>query len=144
MENSTASSYLITFLPLILIFVAFWFFLIRPQKKRDQKTQEMRNSVQPGDEIVTIGGVVGKVLSVKEDAIVIYCGSDKTKMEFKKWAISEVTRKNEKPVKEVKEPEKTESAEAAEVHTKKKIRKLVKKTDDEAAEDAGQADNTEK
>lgn len=144
MENSTASSYLITFLPLILIFVAFWFFLIRPQKKRDQKTQEMRNSVQPGDEIVTIGGVVGKVLSVKEDAIVIYCGSDKTKMEFKKWAISEVTRKNEKPVKEVKEPEKTESAEAAEVHTKKKIRKLVKKTDDEAAEDVGQADNTEK
>ncbi len=144
MENSTASSYLITFLPLILIFVAFWFFLIRPQKKRDQKTQEMRNSVQPGDEIVTIGGVVGKVLSVKEDAIVIYCGSDKTKMEFKKWAISEVTRKNEKPVKEVKEPEKTESAEAAEVHTKKKIRKLVKKKDDEAAEDAGQADNTEK
>ena len=144
MENSTASSYLITFLPLILIFVAFWFFLIRPQKKRDQKTQEMRNSVQPGDEIVTIGGVVGKVLSVKEDAIVIYCGSDKTKMEFKKWAISEVTRKNEKPVKEVKEPEKTESVEAAEVHTKKKIRKLVKKTDDEAAEDAGQADNTEK
>ena len=144
MENSTASSYLITFLPLILIFVAFWFFLIRPQKKRDQKTQEMRNSVQPGDEIVTIGGVVGKVLSVKEDAIVIYCGSDKTKMEFKKWAISEVTRKNEKPVKEVKEPDKNESTEAAEVHTKKKIRKLVKKTDDEAAEDAGQADNTEK
>ena len=136
MENSTASSYLITFLPLILIFVAFWFFLIRPQKKRDQKTQEMRNSVQPGDEIVTIGGVVGKVLSVKEDAIVIYCGSDKTKMEFKKWAISEVTRKNEKPVKEVKEPEKTESAEAAEVHTKKKIRKLVKKTDDEDSENA--------
>ena len=101
MENSTASSYLITFLPLILIFVAFWFFLIRPQKKRDQKTQEMRNSVQPGDEIVTIGGVVGKVLSVKEDAIVIYCGSDKTKMEFKKWAISEVTRKNEKPAKKM-------------------------------------------
>ena len=134
MENSTVSSYLITFLPLILIFVAFWFFLIRPQKKRDQKTQEMRNSVQPGDEIVTIGGVVGKVLSVKDDAIVIYCGSDKTKMEFKKWAISEVTKRSEKPVREGKEPEKQENAETEETSQKKKIRKLVKKTDAEDSE----------
>ena len=136
MENSTESSYLITFLPLILIFVAFWFFLIRPQKKRDQKTQEMRNSVQPGDEIVTIGGVVGKVLSVKDDAIVIYCGSDKTKMEFKKWAISEVTKRSEKPVREGKEPEKQENAETEETSQKKKIRKLVKKTDAEDSENA--------
>ncbi len=136
MENSTVSSYLITFLPLILIFVAFWFFLIRPQKKRDQKTQEMRNSVQPGDEIVTIGGVVGKVLSVKDDAIVIYCGSDKTKMEFKKWAISEVTKRSEKPVREGKEPEKQENAETEETSQKKKIRKLVKKTDAEDSENA--------
>ena len=136
MENSTVSSYLITFLPLILIFVAFWFFLIRPQKKRDQKTQEMRNSVQPGDEIVTIGGVVGKVLSVKDDAIVIYCGSDKTKMEFKKWAISEVTKRSEKPVREGKEPEKQENTETEETSQKKKIRKLVKKTDAEDSENA--------
>ena len=66
MEGNTAYSYLITFLPLILIFVAFWFFLIRPQKKRDQKTQEMRNNVQPGDEIVTIGGIIGRVVSIKD------------------------------------------------------------------------------
>ena len=130
MEGNTAYSYLITFLPLILIFVAFWFFLIRPQKKRDQKTQEMRNNVQPGDEIVTIGGVVGKVLSVKEDALVIYCGSDKTKMEFKKWAVSEVTKKSEKPVKEVKEADAAEASESAEAPQKKKIRKLVKKEED--------------
>lgn len=132
MEGNTAYSYLITFLPLILIFVAFWFFLIRPQKKRDQKTQEMRNNVQPGDEIVTIGGVVGKVLSVKEDALVIYCGSDKTKMEFKKWAVSEVTKKSEKPVKEVKEADAAEASESAEAPQKKKIRKLVKKEEDGA------------
>ena len=132
MEGNTAYSYLITFLPLILIFVAFWFFLIRPQKKRDQKTQEMRNNVQPGDEIVTIGGVVGKVLSVKEDALVIYCGSDKTKMEFKKWAVSEVTKKSEKPVNEVKEADAAEASESAEAPQKKKIRKLVKKEEDGA------------
>ena len=132
MEGNTAYSYLITFLPLILIFVALWFFLIRPQKKRDQKTQEMRNNVQPGDEIVTIGGVVGKVLSVKEDALVIYCGSDKTKMEFKKWAVSEVTKKSEKPVNEVKEADAAEASESAEAPQKKKIRKLVKKEEDGA------------
>ena len=129
MEGNTATSYLVTFLPLILIFVAFWFFLIRPQKKKDQKVAEMRRNVSVGDEIVTIGGVVGKVLSVKDDAIVIYCGSDKTKMELNKWAVSEVTKKNEKPVKEIKD-----AGEEAEIEApqKKKIKKLVKKTDEES------------
>ena len=99
------------------------------QKKKDQKVAEMRRNVSVGDEIVTIGGVVGKVLSVKDDAIVIYCGSDKTKMEFKKWAVSEVTKKNEKPVKEIKD-----AGEEAEIEApqKKKIKKLVKKTDEES------------
>ena len=130
--SETTSSYIMAFAPLILIFVAFWFFLIRPQKKKDQKIAEMRNSVQAGDEIVTIGGVVGKVLSVKDDAIVIYCGSDKTKMEFKKWAVSEVTKKNDTPVKEAVKEVKEEETEAPQ---KKKIKKLVKKEDAESTEE---------
>lgn len=129
--NSTAMSYVMTFLPLILIFVAFWFFLIRPQKKKDQKVAEMRRNVAVGDEIVTIGGVVGKVLSVKEDSIVIYCGSDKTKMEFKKWAVSEVTKKNDKPAKEIGDAKETK--EEAEVPQKKKIKKLVRKSEDDVS-----------
>lgn len=129
--NSTAMNYVITFLPLILIFVAFWFFLIRPQKKKDQKVAEMRRNVAVGDEIVTIGGVVGKVLSVKDDSIVIYCGSDKTKMEFKKWAVSEVTKKNEKPAKEIGEAKETK--EEPETPQKKKIKKLVRKAEDDAS-----------
>ena len=127
--NSTAMNYVITFLPLILIFVAFWFFLIRPQKKKDQKVAEMRKNVAAGDEIVTIGGVVGKVLSVKDDSIVIYCGSDKTKMEFKKWAVSEVTKKNDRPVKETAEVKDTKDE--TEAPQKKKIKKLVKKPEAE-------------
>ena len=122
-------NYVITFLPLILIFVAFWFFLIRPQKKKDQKVAEMRKNVAAGDEIVTIGGVVGKVLSVKDDSIVIYCGSDKTKMEFKKWAVSEVTKKNDRPVKETAEVKDTKDE--TEAPQKKKIKKLVKKPEAE-------------
>lgn len=130
--SETTSSYIMAFAPLILIFVALWFFLIRPQKKKDQKIAEMRNSVQAGDEIVTIGGIVGKVLSVKDDAIVIYCGSDKTKMEFKKWAVSEVTKKNDKPAKEAVKEVTEEEAEAPQ---KKKIKKLVKKEEAESPEE---------
>ena len=65
-ENTIA--YIQMFAPLILIFAALWFFMIRPQKKRDNETKQMRNSLQEGDEIVTIGGIVGKVLNVKEEA----------------------------------------------------------------------------
>jgi preprotein translocase subunit YajC len=83
MTTNTASS-LTVFLPLILFFVIMWFFLIRPQRKKDQENKEMRNNLGPGDEIVTIGGIVGTVLNVKEDSVVVYCGSDKIKMEFKK------------------------------------------------------------
>ena len=113
------------FIPLILLFFFMWFFLLRPQRKRDNEAKLMRNNIQPGDEIVTIGGIVGKVLSVKEDSIVVYCGADKTKMEFKKWAISEVTNKVEKSA---KESEKEDFADEDET-PKKKIRKLTKKED---------------
>lgn len=111
------------FAPLILIFAALWFFMIRPQKKRDNETKRMRNSLQEGDEIVTIGGIIGKVLNVKEDSVVVYVGSDKTKLEFKKWAIGEVSKKTEKPAKA--EAAKEEAEETAE--PKKKIKKLTRK-----------------
>ena len=120
-----AGYYMQLFIPLILLFFFMWFFLLRPQRKRDNEAKLMRNNIQPGDEIVTIGGIVGKVLSVKEDSIVVYCGADKTKMEFKKWAISEVTNKVEKSA---KESEKEDFADEDET-PKKKIRKLTKKED---------------
>lgn len=120
-ENTIA--YIQMFAPLILIFAALWFFMIRPQKKRDNETKRMRNSLQEGDEIVTIGGIIGKVLNVKEDSVVVYVGSDKTKLEFKKWAIGEVSKKTEKPAKA--EAAKEEAEETAE--PKKKIKKLTRK-----------------
>ena len=60
-----------TFLPIILMVVIFYFFLIRPQRKRDKAERDMRNSIQVGDEISTIGGFIGKVVSLKEDTLVI-------------------------------------------------------------------------
>ena len=120
--NENTLAYIQMFAPLILIFAALWFFMIRPQKKRDNETKQMRNSLQEGDEIVTIGGIVGKVLNVKEDSVVVYVGTDKTKVEFKKWAIGEVSKKSEKAAKA--EPAKEEAEEA---EPKKKIKKLTRK-----------------
>lgn len=78
---------LIQFAPMVLIFVVFYFLLIRPQKKREKETQNMRNSIQVGDEIVTAGGIIGRVVSIKEDNLVIETGNDRSKVRIKRWAI---------------------------------------------------------
>ncbi|MCI8406097.1 MAG: preprotein translocase subunit YajC [Oscillospiraceae bacterium] len=76
-----------TVLPLVLMVVVFYFLLIRPQKKKEKETQRMRNSIQVGDEIVTAGGIVGLVVSIKEDTVVIETGNDRSKVRIKRWAI---------------------------------------------------------
>lgn len=87
--TGSLSSTLISFLPFVLILVAFYFILIRPQKKKEKKDAEMRNSVQIGDEIVTIGGIVGIVCKLEDNTLVIETGSDKSKIRIKRWAISQ-------------------------------------------------------
>ena len=67
-----------------LIIAVFYFILIRPQSKQKKKEEEMRNSLEVGDTIVTIGGIIGRVLSIKEDDIVIETGADRKKMKIKK------------------------------------------------------------
>ncbi|NMB30787.1 MAG: preprotein translocase subunit YajC [Clostridiales bacterium] len=66
----------------------FYFFLIRPQKKREKQTQQMQNSLQVGDEIVTTGGIVGIVVSIKEDTVVLETANDRSKIRIKRWAIA--------------------------------------------------------
>lgn len=80
-------SLLVSMMPLILMVVIFYFILIRPQKKREKQTQEMRNAIEVGDEIVTGGGIVGRVVSIKDDTILIESGSANTKLRIAKWAI---------------------------------------------------------
>ncbi len=76
----------------VAIFAALYFFLIRPSSKRKKEEAKMRNSLEIGDDVTTIGGIVGKVVAIKEDedAIIIETGSDRVKMKFKKWCISTV------------------------------------------------------
>lgn len=87
--DMSAASLISAFLPLVLVIIIFYFFLIRPQKKKDKKDAEMRKSLQVGDEVVTVGGVVGIVFQVKEDTVVVETGGDRSKIRVKKWAIAQ-------------------------------------------------------
>lgn len=71
-----------------LMIVLFYFLLIRPENKRKKQVNEMRSSLQVGDEITTIGGVVGKIVSIKDDVIVIETGADRVRVELARWAVS--------------------------------------------------------
>ena len=81
---------------MVALFAAMYFFTIRPQKKQQKMEQEIRENTQIGDEITTIGGICGKVVSVKDDSIVIETGSDRVKIKFKKYAIQTNHTANEK------------------------------------------------
>ena len=74
-EQSSPASLAMTFIPLVLIIVFFYFFIIRPQKKQDKKDAEMRDNLEIGDEVVTNGGIVGIVFSIKDDTVVIETGA---------------------------------------------------------------------
>ena len=72
---------------IIATFALFYFLLIRPQQKREKKDRQMRNSLEVGDNIVTIGGIVGKILTIKDDEITLETSADRTKLAFKKWCV---------------------------------------------------------
>ncbi|MBR5961287.1 MAG: preprotein translocase subunit YajC [Clostridia bacterium] len=79
-----------TFLPLILIFVVFWFMLIRPQRKKDKQVKEMLNNLKAGDRICTIGGIYGTITGLKDDTITLSVGKDNLSMVVARWAIRSV------------------------------------------------------
>ena len=73
---------------MVLMLVIFYFMLIRPENKRKKEAESMRSSVKVGDEITTIGGIVGTVVHVKDDKIVIETSADQVRLELAKWSIS--------------------------------------------------------
>ena len=75
---------------LVAMLALSYFLLIRPQKKREQQANEMRNALRIGDVVTTIGGIIGIVTSIKEDMLVLETGSDRNKVRVKKWAIQSV------------------------------------------------------
>ena len=85
---SPAGSMVSTVMMLVLMLAIFYFMLIRPENKRKKEAEQMRSSVKTGDKIVTIGGIIGTVVHVKEDKIVVETSADQVRIELAKWAIS--------------------------------------------------------
>ena len=88
--GATFIYYAVQFLPMILIIVVFWFFLIRPQRKKDKEAQEMLNSLKVGDRVCTIGGIYGTIVRIKDDVLTVEVGEAKTQMVFARWAIKNI------------------------------------------------------
>ncbi len=119
-------------LPLIILVLVMYFLLIRPQKKREKEVNAMRSGVQVGDEIITIGGICGKIVKTKEESLVIQVGADKVKFEIMRWAVSKVVEESKRPAAAVEETE--ESKEAKKV--KPKRMKKAAPADEEPVEEA--------
>ena len=77
-----------TVIMLVLMIAIFYFMLIRPENKRKKEAEQMRGAVKKGDKIVTIGGIAGVVVDVKESRIVVETSADQVRIELEKWAIS--------------------------------------------------------
>lgn len=86
-------------------FVLMYFLIIRPQKKKTKQLNDLRGSVKAGDTLVTIGGIVGTVVKVKEDEFVIEVGAARTKLTFKKWAISSIEKASDAAVQVIEDDE---------------------------------------
>lgn len=83
---------LVALLPMILIFVVFYFLLIRPQTKRQKEVQAMQNALERGDSVVTIGGLHGVVHQIEDTHVVLKC--DQSLLRFNRSAIAEVVKKS--------------------------------------------------
>ena len=87
-QEGGTGSMLSMILPFVLLIAVFYFLLIRPENKKKKAAAKMRSELAVGDEITTIGGIVGTICAVKEDTIVIETSADRVRMEFTKWAVS--------------------------------------------------------
>lgn len=130
-STATGSRSSIGMIVLLVVMVAgMYFLMIRPQRKQQKKDQEMRESTQVGDEITTIGGIMGRVVTVKEDSLIIETGADRNKMKIARWAIQVNNTATEK-MRAEQEAAKAAAAKEREEKTAKK--KKGKKADSDKA-----------
>lgn len=99
--GDTAGGGIMPIVMMVAVVGLMYFMMIRPQKKRQKEEQEMRSSLEIGDEIVTIGGIIGRVVTIRENDIIIETGSDRNKMKIERWAVNTNKTKAEQHQKEV-------------------------------------------
>ena len=88
--GATIIYYAVQFVPLILIFVVFYFLLIRPQRKKDKEAKTMLDNLKVGDRICTIGGIYATIVRIKDDVLTVEVGDQKTQMMIARWAVRNV------------------------------------------------------
>ena len=86
--TSTQGGGMTSIVMIVAMIAVFYFLMIRPENKRKKEAEQMRSAVKTGDEITTIGGIIGTVVSVKDDKFVMETGADQVRIELAKWAIS--------------------------------------------------------
>jgi len=94
MDAAQLASLVSTVLPLVVVFGLMYVILILPQKKKEKKVKEMLNALEVGNNVVTIGGIIGKVVNIKDDEVTLETGVDKSKIKVKRWSIKDI----EKPI----------------------------------------------
>ena len=116
---------------IVLMFALLYFMLIRPEKKRKQQAQQMRDGLKKGDTITTIGGIIGKVVSIDKDTFVIETSEDRVRVQFAKWALSTVVvQTGEQP--EAKKKEESAATEGADSSTPAEVpAETTSETDEE-------------
>lgn len=117
--SDSAGMGLTTIIMLVIIVAIFYFMMIRPENKRKKEAEQMRSSMKVGDKITTIGGIVGKVVDIKEDKFVVETSADQVRVEFAKWALST----NETAAERAKEEAKKAQEAAAKAKAEKKAAK---------------------
>ncbi|MDD6011334.1 MAG: preprotein translocase subunit YajC [Oscillospiraceae bacterium] len=110
---------------LVAMFAIMYFVMIRPQKKRQKEEQEMRNAVEVGDDITTIGGICGKIVVVKENHLIIETGADRNRMQITRWAVQSNNTANER----LQAEREAAKAAAEKAKAEKKAAKSKKKED---------------
>ena len=129
--TSGKSGSLSMILMMAAVFALMYFLMIRPQKKKQKEEQAMRDNLQIGDEITTIGGIVGKIVTVKDDTLIIETGADRNRMKITRWAISQNNTANEKLAAErAAAKEAAEKEKAARMEAKGKTPKSKKKKEE--------------
>ena len=104
-------------IPLVVMVALMYFMMIRPENKRKKQAEEMRSSLKKGDQITTIGGIVGKIVQVTDDNIIIETSDDRVRMELTKWAVSTnppADKKGKKAKEDKEEPAQIEEGAAKE------------------------------
>jgi preprotein translocase subunit YajC len=140
---------LYNFIIIIILIALIYFMMIRPQRKRDKEVKDMRESLRPGDEIVTVGGIIGKVVRIKDERVIIESGSSKVKIEILKSAVGNVIGKSQKPAEpkkeEKKEEEQKEEKEPRSLSRNRKVtpKKLTPKKAEDGKQDEADADKAE-